>query len=207
MKEQVIIGSRFCGPPDSGNGGYTCGVVANFIDGAAEVTLRRPPPLNRPLNVEKVDDEKIILYDENGTIAEAIPTKIEIEIPKPPSFSEAEKLTTRIEMIENHLFPTCFVCGPKREEFDGLRIFPGPVKGASYIAAPWIPDPSLSDDTGKVRDEIIWATLDCPGGWATVQEKVRFSVLGRLAATITNRVKPGDKCLSLAGRYRKKVEK
>jgi hypothetical protein len=50
MKEQLRVDRRFCGPPNSGNGGYTCGLVANFIDGPAEVILRRPPPLNRQLN-------------------------------------------------------------------------------------------------------------------------------------------------------------
>ena len=64
MKEQVRIDKRFCGPYDSGNGGYTCGVIAKYIDGPAEVLLRRPPPLNRQLNVEKIDGEKVILYDE-----------------------------------------------------------------------------------------------------------------------------------------------
>jgi hypothetical protein len=43
MREQVIIDPRFRGPPDSGHGGYVCGVVAGLIDGTAEVTLRRPP--------------------------------------------------------------------------------------------------------------------------------------------------------------------
>src|SRR3982750_648655 len=33
---QVVIDSRFNGPPDSANGGYTCGLVAAAIDGPAE---------------------------------------------------------------------------------------------------------------------------------------------------------------------------
>ena len=192
--EQLIIDSRFCGPPDSGNGGYTCGLVANFIDGPAEVILRRPPPLNKKLNVKKNGGEKVILYDENGTIAEAKPTNIEIDIPVPPPFSAIENSATSIHEIENHQYPTCFVCGPRRKEFDGLRIFPGPVEGTNYLAAPWIPDASLSDHTGNIRHEIIWAALDCPGGWVVVHEKRRPILLGKLAVQITTRMNPNDKC-------------
>lgn len=82
---KVKIDSRYCGPPDSGNGGYTCGIVAKLVDGPAEVTLHRPPPLNQTL---KIDSEKVILYDETGMIAEAVPTNIEFNLPQPPAFSE-----------------------------------------------------------------------------------------------------------------------
>jgi len=48
MTERVTIDRRFRGPSDSGNGGYVCGVVAALVGGPAEVTLRSPPPLDRP---------------------------------------------------------------------------------------------------------------------------------------------------------------
>ena len=31
MSEQVVIERRFNGPPESGNGGYVCGVVAGLV--------------------------------------------------------------------------------------------------------------------------------------------------------------------------------
>ena len=37
----VIVERRFLGPPNSANGGYACGLIGGFIDGSAEVTLRR----------------------------------------------------------------------------------------------------------------------------------------------------------------------
>ena len=55
MRNQITIAKRFCGPPRSGNGGYVCGSLAAFVEGTAEVTLRRPPPLDRPLFVERED--------------------------------------------------------------------------------------------------------------------------------------------------------
>ena len=46
----VVIEKRFCGPPNSGNAGYVCGMLARHITGAAEVTLRAPPPLETELD-------------------------------------------------------------------------------------------------------------------------------------------------------------
>ena len=66
------------------------------------------------------------------------------------------------------------------------------------MAATWIPDPSLSDTAGTIRDEIIWAALDCPGGWAVVHEQMRPIMLGKLAVHINDRMKPGDKCIVVA---------
>ncbi len=63
MVEQIIIERRFCGPPDSGNGGYTCGRLANYVDGTAEVTLLRPPPLERPLGIERREGGMVRLSD------------------------------------------------------------------------------------------------------------------------------------------------
>ena len=100
--------------------------------------------------------------------------------------------------MKNHQYPTCFVCGPEREKDDGLRIFAAPIEGTGYMAATWIPDSSLSDASGKIRDEIIWAALDCPGGWAVVHKKMRPILLGKLAVHIQNRMNPGDKCIILA---------
>jgi len=48
----IIIDRRYCGPPNSGNGGYVCGRLARHIEGGAEITLRAPPPLDKPLDVD-----------------------------------------------------------------------------------------------------------------------------------------------------------
>lgn len=198
MKAQIKIKSRFCGPPDSGNGGYTCGMVAKWIDGPAEVILRRPPPLNRALDIEKTDTGQVILYDDAGIIAEASSTHLKLDSPQPPVFSEVEKSVPVEEMIKHHNIPGCFVCGPQREKDDGLRIFSAPINRTDYLAATWIPDLSLADVGGFIREEIIWAALDCPGGWAVLHEKMRPILLGTLAAQIQGRVKPGNKCIIVA---------
>ena len=48
MAESITFDPRFCGPPDSGHGGYAYGRGAEFVSGTAEVTLPQPPPLGEP---------------------------------------------------------------------------------------------------------------------------------------------------------------
>ena len=52
--QTMTIPRRFRGPPNSGNGGYVCGMLARQIAGAAEVTLRAPPPLETKLDLVEV---------------------------------------------------------------------------------------------------------------------------------------------------------
>lgn len=195
MNHQVVINKRFCGPPESGNGGYTCGVLSQFINGDAEVTLIKPPPLERILTVEKSDDGIVLLKDGELIVAKATSKVLDLETPFPPGFQEAQSSTLDSSLMGRHPFPTCFVCGPQRRESDGLRIFPGPITGKSYVATTWIPDCSLGDDEGKVKKEFIWAALDCPGAWAIFWDNVKVVVLGKLAVQIKHRIKVQDHCI------------
>jgi len=66
------------------------------------------------------------------------------------------------------------------------------------VAAPWIPDASLANAGGAVRAEFLWATLDCPSGWAAIVDADgRPSVLGELAARLVEPVRPGERCVVL----------
>ena len=184
MSEQITIERRFRGPPESGYGGYVCGVVAGFIGGEAEVTLKRPPPLDRRLEAVRLEDGAVALRDGEMVIAEGAPASVEIEIPKPVALPDAEAASRSYPGFRQHVFPTCFGCGPQRSEGDGLRIFPGRVDGRDIVAAPWTPDASLAGEGGTVRPEFVWAALDCPGAWALFDEPIegRPVVLGRMAA-------------------------
>ena len=53
QSETVTIPGRFNGPANSGNGGYVCGLLAAHMDGASEVSLRAPPPLEVPLRLTR----------------------------------------------------------------------------------------------------------------------------------------------------------
>jgi hypothetical protein len=197
MSEQVIIDRRFRGPPESGHGGYVCGVVAGLVGGTAEVTLRRPPPLDRPLEVVRLDGGAVALRDGETVIAEGAPASLDIDVPEPVSFSEAEAASESYFGFERPFSPVCFGCGPKRAEGDGLRIFPGRFKGRDVVAAPWTPDASLAGEDGTVRPEFVWAALDCPGAWAPFVDltEVRLSMLGRLAARMVAPVRTGERCV------------
>src|ERR1043165_8434126 len=62
--QPVTVPARFCGPPDSGNGGYTCGLVAKEVGGVVECTLRSPVPLNAPLEIKRIQSGAVLRLGE-----------------------------------------------------------------------------------------------------------------------------------------------
>lgn len=198
MTSQVTIDRRFCGPPDSGNGGYVSGLVAGFLAGEAEVTLRRPPPLDTPMIAEIIDHAHVRLVDTSGLVAEGRSVTVECDIPVRPSFEQAHLAAERYAGFDRHYYPTCFVCGPSRTPGDGLRIFAGPLQKAQGVAATWVPDSSLADAAGTVKTEFVWAALDCPGYFAVTKNHHRYMLLGRMAAAIQHRPRPADRCVVAA---------
>ena len=185
---ELIIDPRFNGPPGTGNGGYTCGLVAAFLGGRAEVTLRRPPPLGRPLRVE-AQGEGVVVLDGTDTVAEARPAEVALEPPAPPTFEEAMEASTRYPGFVRHAYPTCFVCGPLHQ--DGLRVFSGRLSGSDMVAAPWTPG-------AYVGPEFVWAALDCPGAIAVGFPERGDFVLGRLTARV-DRVPDADAACVVVG--------
>ena len=189
-----MIEGRYHGPPGSGNGGYTCGLLAELVDAPAEVTLRRPPPLDRPLRVERQDRAARLLGDDGELVAEAVSVDLHpLELPEPPDLDAAERAAARYPGFRQHAFPTCFVCGPQRSEGDGLRIFAGPVEGRGpLVAAPWTPSAE------HMGHEFVWAALDCPGAIAVGFPERGETVLGRLAARIHSLPEAGERCVVTA---------
>jgi hypothetical protein len=198
VDQEIVIASRFCGPPDSGNGGYACGLTAQGIRGPAEVRLLRPPPLNVPLRLSPLSENKIQLLWGEEPIAEARPVSFDLQVPPPISFQEAQEFSKNYLGFKDHQYPTCFVCGPNRKEKDGLRIFPGRASGKNLLAAPWIPDATLGDAEGWVRPEFLWAALDCPGGFAAMTDHFPTVLLGTLSADIEAKLHTGDRTVAMA---------
>jgi hypothetical protein len=180
----LTIPARYNGPPGSANGGYTCGLVAALAGEPAEVTLRLPPPLERPLRVERVDG-RVEVYDGEALVAEAVRAEVDVEPPAPVSLADAERAAAGYDGFREHAFPTCVVCGPERA--DGLRIFAGRVEDTDLVAAPWVPRES--------RRELVWAALDCPGAFAVGFAGRGELVLGRLAARIERVPEVGEQCV------------
>jgi hypothetical protein len=184
VSEAFSIGRRFRGPESSGNGGYTCGMVARYLGGGAEVTLRRPPPLERPLTVTR-GEGRVLVHDGPDLVAEAVPLLLEMEVPAPPSREEAAAASSTYAGFTRHFFPECFACGPERLPGDGLRLFPGFVPGRDLVAAPAEADGSLPASDGSLEPEIVWSLLDCPGAWAVERQmEATGVVLGRMAARV-----------------------
>ena len=170
----LVVASRYRGPAASGNGGYTCGLVAGLHGGSdVEVTLRVPPPLDRPL---RIDGHAV--FDGETLVADARQSAVELELPRPlPAFRQEAGVPD-----PEHPFPGCFTCGPARS--DGLGLVPAPV-GDGRVAATWrVRQPTV---------ERVWAALDCPGAFAVNPDFERgITVLGRLAAHIEEVPRDGE---------------
>ncbi len=201
LTHTIRIDPRFQGPPDSGNGGYVCGLLAPHV-GAPEVVarLRVPPPLETDLTVRSADG-RARLHDGDVLIAEAWAESLDLEPIEAPTFEAATAAASRFRGHESHWFPSCFVCGPDRKRGDGLCIFPGPLD-QRIVAAPWTPDASLTTQGDCVRPEFMWAALDCPGGFSFAEPGSGAILLGEMHARLTGTVRSGERCVLAAWELR-----
>lgn len=198
---RLTIDRRYCGPPNSGNGGYTCGALGRHIDGAAEVTLRRPPPLETELEIRQEGGSgKLTLYDGDQLVAVAVSSSIKIEAPPPVSFDVAQAAAAQpVVANDDHLLPTCFVCGPERREGDGMRLFAGSIPSSQeLLAVPWVPTKSLPHEAGHPSEEFVWAALDCPTGYAAFASTPQSMLLGRMIVRVDALPILGEKCVVTA---------
>ena len=189
---KVRIERRFRGPPTTGNGGYVAGLVAAALGGSeCTVTLKAPPPLDRDL-VLTTDDAMASLIEDDSIIVTASREKVDIEVPPPPTLAQALDAEPRFSGHSHHIFPGCFVCGPDRENGDGMRIFPGQLHDtARRVAATWTPDETVGDDQGDVRPEFLWAALDCPGYFAA-EDAAGLALLGKMSAVVHRKAHVGE---------------
>ena len=192
--ETVSVASQYNGPPTSGNGGYSCGVLAVMLAGAAQVRLYSPPPLDMELTVSWHEDGHLEMHDGETLVGSASPTVLELEVPPAPTFAQAQAASERYIGHNHHAYPSCYVCGPQRHPDDGLCLFPGPVDDWNLLACPWQPSENTLDEAGNVRPEIVWSALDCPGYFAAAGENLEVTLLGELVGEIFADV-PGDRPL------------
>ena len=220
----VWIPARFNGPPGSGNGGYSAGLFqaaaqpllapvgpaatdqsaeVGSVVGPVTVTLRLPPPLDTPLEVSHTpgsagqgpggaptsasnDVPVISVLDRTRLIATVTTARPELlaEAVEPVGYGAALAVQPSFPGFARHPFPTCYVCGTDRP--DGLRLFPGRLAPDRTATAWRVP--------AAVSTTLVWAALDCPGGW-TVPIEGRPYLLGRITARIDAVPKPDEHCV------------
>jgi hypothetical protein len=185
---EIVLAQRYRGPLTSANGGYACGRLAAFVDADdVEVTLRLPPPLDRPLAVER-EDGRALLLDGDALVAEARPAPVEVVPPAPVSVADAAAARARHVRDWSPDFGECYVCGLRE---DGLEIRVGPVAGREPLHAA----PVALREAGT---EFVWAAVDCPGAYAVGAEGRGEIVLGRMTARIDRVPDVGEECVATA---------
>ncbi|HEY0276915.1 MAG TPA: hypothetical protein VGC32_01475 [Solirubrobacterales bacterium] len=198
----LFVPSRFNGPPASGNGGYSTGLIAALFDGPCAVSLRTPVPLDTALDVEPSNGLGSGIADDGGDlealrvivggelIAEAVAAPQLAPWPGPAvDLDAARDATSRFVSPASGFFDRCFVCG--RERHDGFCVFPGPDAGDDFVASTWTPPDWATDDDGAVLAEFVWAVLDCPGYFALHGRDGTLAFLARQQSTIVAPMRAG----------------
>lgn len=182
MAKTVSIDHRFNGPPQSGNGGYTAGLLLEAAgpSGVWTISLKAPPPLGRDLTLVQQPD-RMVLADGETALAEIAEGAFEQDLPTLPAplLFDAGKSV----FADAQPFDGCFVCGPARTLPDALCIYSHPIEGSDgMVAAPWSLHPGLSDDGETVAPRYIASALDCPGYYAAAAGEP--ALLGRFTIEI-----------------------
>jgi hypothetical protein len=204
----LTIPSGYVGPPKIANGGYVCGLMANFIDGPADVLIRRPTPVEQEMQVVATGDGNYYLMDGEKVVVQAKVASLVLEVPQPPNYKMAVEAAKTSIALKNSpypgwktlgIHPFCFCCGAEGSAAKGLKIHPGLINGSEIVAAPWIPSPELGNEDGYVRPEFIWTALDCPGAFAFLElTDHRPGMSGRLVGQIDLPLQVGEPCVVMA---------
>lgn len=200
---KIVIGRQFCGPPNSGNGGYVCGVLAKDLDGRARAVLRAPVPLDVDLDLAPAEGGVALTGAEGVLIGRGDPAPdAELPVPPQPIDVEAARAAGRRHIgLQQRFHPICFTCGPERAEGDGLRVLAGQVEGreAGVVADAWTPHPAFAGPDGVIPTEVVWAALDCPGYFAWVEKEGRHgALLGTMTGEVLRHPKAGEPCVIMA---------
>ena len=141
------------------------------------MTLRLPPPLERPLTVTQ-DGERVLLLDGEALVAEARAGDPGVTPPDAADVRRGGRLRpARSSGLGAPVFDECFVCGT-RPEGDGLEIHAGRVAGRDdgLVATTWV--------AKDVRPEIVWAVIDCPGAYSLHGDGRGDPLLARITARV-----------------------
>ncbi|MGL6280375.1 MAG: hypothetical protein ACRC50_12575 [Gaiella sp.] len=187
MRASLTIARRYRGPVDSANGGYAAGLLAQSLGaGTVEVTLRLPPPLEKPLYVRERGPGVVLLEGER-LVAEARVTDLDQRPPAAPSWDEAVALRADgPDGWGSPAFAECFVCGT-RADGSGLAIHPVAVPATDVVASAWV--------AREVTPAVVWAAIDCPGAYAVAGPGRGEPLLARITARVDRLPGEGERCV------------
>jgi hypothetical protein len=193
----MIVPRRFNGPRESGQGGYSAGLIAMRMGELAEVSLRSPIPLDTDIAIAETEDGGIELFDEETLVATARPRELDLDVPAPVSLEEAHVASGNYRGTAEGEFGTCFVCGRGRD--DAFGVMAGAVDGRAVVASPWTPGELTDlDGTGRAAPEFVWAVLDCPTYFALYPGALPVSFLARFTARVDDLPEVGSEYVVMA---------
>ncbi|WP_397404173.1 hypothetical protein [Phenylobacterium sp.] len=198
----IVIDRQFRGPPNSGNGGYVCGVLARGLVGPVTAMIRAPVPLDEALEFEAGPTGNRLLGPEDAVIGTGAAAMQPIpDAPVIPTLAAARAASAGYFGHTNRVHPPCFTCSNEREEGDGLRVFPGQLEGAEpgVLACVWTPHAAFGGVDGLIPPEVVWAALDCPGFFAWIEKEGRHgALLGTMTGEILTPPRVGEDYIVLA---------
>ena len=187
-RQAFTIPRQFNGPPGSGNGGFSAGLLSAHLDGPHTIRLNAPIPLETPLKLSQQEDNTAV-HAGDTLIMTARPEAPSIAPRPAPGFEAAKAAGEHPRPFGAGEQSVCFVCGRNRAPGEGLRIFCGMLEDGS-AATVWTPHEVFADEAGLVRTEILWSALDCPGGFSLPD--VDRALLGEMNAQILERPPVGE---------------
>lgn len=165
----LTIDSRYNGPAQAGHGGVCGGRFAELVNpSAATVRFLAPVPLAEPLSCTRNADGAEVVGS-SGPVASVHPLEAPLRVGPFGRLAAAEVFRAEATWLDgrdgDHIAPTCFACGHRREDHHGLGLRPGPLAESSLFATAWRPGWA-----GDVPDWMVWAALDCPSGIPAMAE-------------------------------------
>jgi hypothetical protein len=190
---RVLIPRRFNGPPASANGGYTAGLIARYIVGPADVSLRSPPPLDTALSLVRAGDGEVLLRHRELLVAEGRPAAPpDVEPPLRPTVAEAREALRRHPWHgTRHAFAHCYICGSGRQDGLGLHFGDLP-RDPRMTAALLVADATIPHDDRGILPEIAWGALDCPSYVPAMWDADVPSLLARMHAELVAPIPLGE---------------
>lgn len=203
MNDEWIVAARFRGPPNSGNGGYCAGYMAERLGGSAAVRLKAPVPLEETLRFERVDGaddrrERLRRTSDGREIAEAWIAPLDDEAPPLPDADHLDRLSQAYSRPPGGPYAHCFGCGEDRAPDDAIRVMAGQLPGSGLSGARWHASDSFAGPNGQLAPRYVWTALDCTSGLAAFHLDSSPIVTGAMHVRIDAPVRAGEDVAVLA---------